>query len=153
MVPGLHNVDRHGGSCGDQSTDHTGTEMTQNIVSKISCRETELIQNRMHMDPLLTDLFISTYLQNRTQILQQGWYHKTVTDKIKDVNVRTRVQKSLFGLGVWGKLCCVHYDGSGHGGYTALNPKQTHVTLQYSQFHNTCTEHTQHVHKQYCKQV
>lgn len=45
MVPGLHNVNWHGGSCGDQSTDHTGTEMTQNVISEISWtnRETEVI--------------------------------------------------------------------------------------------------------------
>jgi len=36
-VPGLNNINWHGGSGGDQSTDHTGTEMTQNIISEISC--------------------------------------------------------------------------------------------------------------------
>ena len=31
-IPGLGNVDRHGGNSGDETADHTGTEMTHNVV-------------------------------------------------------------------------------------------------------------------------
>lgn len=36
VSPGLYDVDGHRGCRGNQTTDHTGTEVTQNIVSKIT---------------------------------------------------------------------------------------------------------------------
>ena len=38
-VPGLCNINWHGGECSDQATDHAGTEMTKNIVRESICRE------------------------------------------------------------------------------------------------------------------
>ena len=38
-VPGLGNIDRHGGYSGDQPTDHTGTEMTEYVVREVICKQ------------------------------------------------------------------------------------------------------------------
>lgn len=34
--PGLHDVHRHGRRRGDQAADHTGAEMTQDVVAEIA---------------------------------------------------------------------------------------------------------------------